>query len=398
MIEIYTASVDGTFRSKWGKVVEKTKCIEHSVESRIVKDFKSDANGEYYTIDKYGNKIYASPDEEMDLLKDMPDNYKYDAGPYLKSIKYANEKVLEHPNAIFILDVPKTKANEISRFYGVICQPLEEMSITLLKHKFQNNISQANSIKSWQDCLKTGGGRKLSTVMPANSLIIIDRYLFTGGGRKRMPQDEAIIRKEIEHGIDNIRDILKCLIPCHFKGIFNLLIMFEPKSILERPDWNVPEEKQTYYQHFNDLCNRIAEDLKTMFKKTFPRKRINLELLGVAYLDQSPEYYYETHDRRILSNYYIIRATKAFKAFKNQSVADSQDVFFDALCSVGLTRSTFESHLPYNSHQQVVNAISRHLENSKQYNLPNLLYKEGRWSRYNNLKYLTNPILDNLCK
>lgn len=382
MIDIYTVSANEDFSSVWGAVISKTRCRVHTSNVPLDDNCWYDKNGDYVTTDAEGNIIPAP--QEMELLDNFNDNYDYEAGPYLQDVFNNHACVLKHPNAIFILDIDDKTAEEISFSYGVICQSLSNMSINILKQKFERHINKGE-IFSWEDCLQTKDKQNICNIIPSNSLVIVDRYLFTGGGSKTLPKDEEKIESEMEFGLENIESILKCLVPSSMKGNFNILLMFDPVSMLDKP--KAKEELDQYNRQINSYCDIIVYRLQEFIKKEFPQNKILLEILAVEYSSEIADYYSETHDRRVLSNYYLIRASRNIKAFKHYEVVETQDIFFDMLCSKGLDEdSFFESDLPYRSHQRVVDVIKKHIDDSEKENLSNRFYQNGTTSKFSDIK------------
>ena len=379
MIDIYTVSVGDAFLSKWGKIMERPECKVHTKRMSFDYDIEVNPNGEAVVDAAQWSESGALVEDALNvhLLYDRAGKFDYGAGQYLEMVVSDNKKVLEHPNAIFVLDVSKKKANEISKYYGVICQPIKEMSVADLKDGYKVFMSPSSNIKSWGKCLKTNPnhGSKICSLIPANSLIIMDRYLFTASS----PKTKVKINKEINYGIKNVVSILNSLVPRSFKDDFHILLMFDPKTIIDRyPSGASKQEIDAYNQALRVVCGTIADKIQK--KVRFKTPKVFIEILCME--RKSAEYYSETHDRRIISNYYIIKATKNLKAFKKGWV-ETQDVTYEALCNgIDNGNSRFQSALTYESHQHIINVIKEHLAESKEKGWFNRIYQNGKFNSH----------------
>lgn len=183
-------------------------------------------------------------------------------------------------DAIIILDIDTQTANQFSRKYGVICHSYDRMAsqCPLFQEGIDLDLDRGESERDWKQLLVG------DNTVPCNSLVIIDRYLFSND-----PQKQAIF---------NLREILDNILPkSAFEWEFNVLIIFD--------------STKSSCLSFESVCtqiNRIKKDLKREYK-------INIEVLSIC---RNNENYEKTHNRRIISNFFEVKAEHSLRAFQTE--------------------------------------------------------------------------------
>lgn len=198
----------------------------------------------------------------------------------------------------------------------------------LMRHWFDNTI-KGDKCFFWNSFLKEG------EVQMSNSLIIMDRYLFKAGVITDKKTKKKLIDKQYLNGCKNIGEILDTIISESFIGEYQVLFVFDDEQITEQ---------LTLKEVLLEICQEIPKCLKNK------RAALKLEFLGVHNgqnydHEDEPDFretnrclkslYGLTHDRRILSNYFMVNATHGWNAvdYKRHSSKETQAFYFDSLFS-----------------------------------------------------------------
>ena len=215
------------------------------------------------------------------------------------------EIILDHPQNAFLLDLDKATAEAIRDQYGILCQSTSDLShCSVSEMGCHFSLNKGERSHSWAELFADKDS------IPANSLIVIDRYIFGYEGR---------LRSGYLDGLNNIKQILSSALPNRISCDFNVLIIFDANSSNDN----------------NFDLEAVAKDLED-FKTNVLKKpySIEIELLSVSPLCP---HYDETHNRRILSNYYIVTADHLLKVFRrNGEAITSQNLNLDYSFSEGL--------------------------------------------------------------
>ena len=245
---------------------------------------------------------------------------------YFDRINNHPEAVLENPCGAFILDVDKIKANEIQKDYGVICQSDNDIEdgnisdILFYKKGISSEINDTSS--SWGEFLID------AKTIPSNFLIINDRNLFVN--------DDNLHKK----GIENLIEILKSILPDSLICEYHILIVTcEFKRGIE--------------------LSKIAMCLSKEMKNIRPYPVI-IEIVHMK--SHSCTHYDKTHNRRLISNYSVMRVDHKIKAFDgNKSLCD-QNIDFHTIYSDGINNN---SDCPEKTHRKTIKDITLILNHGK---------------------------------
>lgn len=215
------------------------------------------------------------------------------------------QDILKHPHDAFLLDIDKAKAEAIQSQYGVVCQSTKDLSHCIVSETGCHfSLNKGEIAHTWSELFAD------KERVPANSLIIVDRYLFGY---------ESKLRSSYRDGVNNIKQILSSALPDNVNCDFHVLVIFDA---LSSTDLN-----------FNlDAVAKELEDYKVnVLKKPYP---VEIELFSVSSKNLQ---YGETHNRRILSNYYIVTADHLLKVFRRDgSSITTQNLNLDYSFSEGL--------------------------------------------------------------
>ena len=262
--------------------------IEETILKQVIdsESQKPEATRSYlYKVMRRLKKLYVSADEpDKDWAEGLKQQHgiiaDYGKSDYIKGIKEHPETVLQNPSSLFILDIPIVDVNNIRISYGVLCLSGENPNIAQLidtndEHTTDDNEPLGNG---WSTVLKSVKN------LPSNALLLTDRYLFSAYSQKA------------GNGIDNVRSILDALLPTKFLGEYHIAIVFDNES---------KNEKYTSFNEIATLLNKVKQGLH----RDYP---INMEVLGIT---PDCDLYNELHNRRIISNYYIIKVEHKLAAF-----------------------------------------------------------------------------------
>lgn len=231
-------------------------------------------------------------------LKEAPVDYNvgFDANP---------QNALNHPHDAFLLDIDQTKADAIQSQYGVVCQSTKNLSYCAVSEKGCHfSLNKGENTHTWSELFAD------KERVPANALIIVDRYLFGYEGK---------LRSSYRDGVNNIKQILSNALPDNVNCDFHVLVIFDANSSTD----------------LNFDIDSVAKELEAYkvnaLKRPYP---VEIELFSVSSKNLQ---YGETHNRRILSNYYIVSADHLLKVFRSDgSSITTQNLNLDYSFSEGL--------------------------------------------------------------
>ena len=208
----------------------------------------------------------------------------YSKSDYISNIEGRPETVLENPSSLFILDITISEAENIQTSFGVICMSGKNLSTRfLIDTNDEHTIDEQEQFgNGWSTVLKSFKG------IPSNALLLTDRYLFSATAPKH------------GNGIDNVQNVLDALLPKKFLGEYHVTIVFDNES------------KNENYK-FNDIIY-LLDNAKQALHRDYT---INMEVLGIT---ANCEIYNELHNRRIVSNYFIVKVEHKLAAF-NKNVS-----------------------------------------------------------------------------
>lgn len=264
-------------------------------------------------------------------------------------IKEDHSKVLELINPAYILDFKEEEAKAIQEKYGVIFLPTQNTPKPIISKRGWDIDTTDNSKPNAWDYFLEGN------IVPFNSLVIVDRYFFS-----------SEIGENFEDSLFNLSAILNNLLPTKYMHKFTVSIIFD-------------ESKSDY--EMRDLATKVNRVKKSIIGKT----PFTLELISI---DSNCYKYEETHDRFIISNYFVINATHKIKAFNaNKGSLCGQKLFFDYLYSKGIEEGDISS-TPEVSQDRILKAICESIHTSKseiQYAKNGQISKKGDFSIENEI-------------
>ena len=298
---------------------------------------------------KSAKNLYVAMDTpDIAWIKQLKDNYGLVADTtrteYIKSIPAKPESVLKNPSSLFILDIPVAEAKKIQVEYGVMCRSGMDTNVSALVDINDEHTTDEN------EPLGRGWDSVLDSVerLPSNALILTDRYLF------------KTTNARYGNGFDNVRSILTELLPHELNTTYHITVVFDKESI------NALYDFQTIAKRLND----IKEELK----RPYP---ITMEVLGMT---DNNDTYYHLHNRRIVSNYFVVKMDYSLAAF-NKTIGTADQTITP---QVMFTEDSLNrrSTAPLKSMQQIVTALRKFSNTlSSAYTKHNSYYYavDGQW-------------------
>lgn len=291
--------------------------------------------GTWYDIIRNQRTIYVcndSDEEEWDISNEILLNL-YRGGVEIEvdnevaeDIKKDTKNVLELVYPAYILDYSEQEATEISRKYGVIFLPTQNTpEPAIAETGWTLDTSDDSKEQSW-DFFLSGIKTKY------NSLVIIDRYFFS-----------SEYGESLEDSKFNLRSILNILLPKEQMHKFTVSIIFD----ITKAD-----------KEMQELATEVNKIKKTLVGHT----SFDMELISI---DSNCYNYDKTHDRFIVSNYFVIDAAHKIKAFRtDKTVLTEQNIHFKYLYSEGI-RENDKSSKPEVSQDRILKAVCDAMHTSK---------------------------------
>lgn len=278
---------------------------ESALKAIVLSESKKPAASQsfLYKIMRELKKLYVSAESsDTSWGKQFKDKYgwtlDFSQSDYIKGIPAHPETILQHPSSVFILNIPITEAERIQRSYGVICLSSEMPSLAMLiDTNDEHTISEGEVFgNGWETVLKSFKD------IPSNALLLTDRYLF------------SFYSARMGDGVANVKSILNALLPQRFLGEYHVIIIFD-------------DDKLHSNFTFSYIASRL-EDIKQELHREYP---IVIELLGIT---SDCEIYEQLHNRRIISNYFIVKAEHKLAAFNGNKGTALQSITPQVLFTV----------------------------------------------------------------
>ena len=280
-----------------------------------------------YVSDKYSDTFPLEVELFCQNYGNIPQESRCD---YVAGIQSNPSTVLKEPSSVFLLDIEPKEAKNIREKYGVICLSKDNAHKAGAMLIDDNKEYSPDAKKDFYD----GWATVLSGIkrLPSNSLIINDRYLFSN---KEHWKGE---------GINNVCQILQLLLPATFAGretglSYNVLIVFDPSELCDG-------------HTFRSIALELISRVTSMRKYT-----IKLEILGISKGMKVDGIYFRLHNRRIVSNYYIIKAEQQIAAFHGIKGTCAQTITPQRFFTTDSLVKDTNSSSPQRSIQQLVEVL-----------------------------------------
>lgn len=231
---------------------------------------------------------------------------------YIENVPNDPKSVLDNPCGAFLLDIDEKTAKQIETDFGVICQSTKNINDNSLQYSKEITSEKREEIHNWNNFLQ------VIKNTPSNTLMVNDRYLFAN--------DDNLTK----NGIHNAVKIIDAILPVDFKSDYHVLFVFD--SLKLKPGIT-----------FSNIANWLNKEIRGI--RPYP---IKLEMISVK---SNCNLYENTHNRRIVSNYSVIRTEHKFNAFNGTKSLCSQTLNCDMLYSKGIKD---DSDCPAKSHWKTI--------------------------------------------
>lgn len=328
----------------------------------------------WYEIIKRRNHVRISGEMPIDPKKVIKDDPK-DAWETLvrdsinieSNSKFVHETMdlpcltLQHPNDIYIYPTSRQVAENIRQSYGTFVLSTSAKSSKNLKRHWAKE-SSAKSAYSWKEFLDRF---HVGEEIPSNSLIIIDRYLFS-------PNEGMDYR----NGIRNLYAILDELLPKTFSAEYQILMIFDDTKFATQ-NKEKQLKKEGRFKEFNE--GKLKEVVKAIqhIKQRIRPYIPTIEILTIN-SEAGHEIYSETHDRRIISSYFSIKATRGFSAFLPEESSKYEIIYtgpnyatwkqqldFDSIYANIDNEDQDQTSLPIHSNENTISEIKKYISGLK---------------------------------
>lgn len=219
---------------------------------------------------------------------------------------------------IVIRDIEQIEAEKIMAEKGYCCVSVRSNTRIFLMSKgrehYQLPHKKGGEYNSWTKFFEKNN-------RVCSSILVIDRYLF-----EREWEKDLTFKYEIDTCIKNLGDILNNCMPNTFDGEFIVSVVFKSTYIIKK---NGPEKEKEYFK-FSELVS-FVQQVRGHIKRDYP---YTIEIIG---LNNKCEYYNETHDRYVFTNYSVTDAPHKLVTFSNdQQSLCIQKLTFNYSYSCGL--------------------------------------------------------------
>lgn len=239
-------------------------------------------------VDPEDDPFYTLDGMQVDIISSKKD--------YINGIPQNPVLVLQNPSGIFLLDIPVEKANQIQKDYGVLCQSTKQLDYTpLTQPHFPTELLDGETGKSWKAMIAHFKD------LPSNSTLIVDAHLFN---EDKFDERNNCYDERKRDGIDNIYEILESILPKSFQDTYHIGVLITDTD-------KAKAARRTRSNLSNDRIATAINKLKKGLKRGYP---INIE---VVFFDPNDDGHKLIHNRRILSNYFIVTADYKLAAIRN---------------------------------------------------------------------------------
>lgn len=277
---------------------------------------------------KLSGYVKDQPDDEWEILDRDGVNIHENEGFVRDAISMPDMR-LSCPCDVFVYDSLESSVKPQDEYGTLVLDSLtkDSKSHKYLTRQWKSQIT-ASQLCCWKSVLEKFHKGKTP---PSNALIIIDRYLFAYNPESRT---------DYKNGIRNVFGILNELLPQKFSGEYHVLIVFDDTAVSNGATVN--------------QISRGLQKIKMQLKRNYI---LTIELLTVN-KDVDSKTFSETHDRKIISNYFMISCDHGFSAIL-PSPARKEDVDY-----IGYGNGVWTQTIRYEGIYAGIDADAEDLDNS----------------------------------
>lgn len=295
---------------------------------------------------------FADPQSVLPIIEQSGINIHYNK-PVLKQLGTDAKMITQYPRDIFVANVEEDTAKKLSGRNGFLVVSSSNPSLEqIIKTPLSFDITEKDRL-SWHDCFMF---LKESPMIPINSLVLIDRYLFAYNSPYGWRE-----------GINNVKKILAEALPVVQDERFDVLL--------------ITSDDNGSWDHRARDFERIIDSLYSECKQISRPYKVNIEVLILG-SGGDKRIWEESHDRRLISNYYRIYMSKGFQALgglKTNEVIRTQHVTID--CAYSNLKSKFGQLLgfPIKGYDATLSEVLKFISNPGKSPENYLFYKNGEW-------------------
>lgn len=204
---------------------------------------------------------------------------------------------------IYILSDRLSALNPKAQQNGVVLLSEKSDNVKSVTRSWYGQVNPEDKRFTWKDFFAE---LYESPCTPSNSAIIIDRYLFAF-------EKIGEYKSTYKDGLKNLSRIFEGLLPPKINARYDILVIFgADEGLIDRT------------VTIEDLVDEIYDIVENIDRPY----EINVELLAIK---KFCSLWADTHDRRIISNYFLIQAPHGFKALKSDGYGTYSQLI-DAKC------------------------------------------------------------------
>jgi len=242
---------------------------------------------------------------------------------YFREVYANRQTVIKTPRSAYFLNLPVADAATLQEDTGVIINCNGKIDDDILSKGVNLDWLAGEVIQNnWSEILNS------FINYPSNSLIINDRNLF------------ANEENSLNIGVDNVLRILDNLLPHNLKADYHVLIQSEQKADLRN----------------KTKCDNLASTLSLGISRLRP---YNFQI-EIIFSFSGTNFYQNTHNRRIYSNYKYGKCEHSLASFKIRNANNTRnDDSFSLICSFNKVSSISDTIVNLTAQQ---NGLKRYKE------------------------------------
>lgn len=293
--------------------------------------------------------------------------------------------LLDDPQGVYFLDIPPEEAHRLQAQYGVIVHSTQEPDE---KCPLTGDIGFYELVKGKCGCT----WKTMLEGLVSNTLIICDRYLFAWNSNSTW-----------EDGVANIKDILRAVLPpTGFKATYQVLIIYD-EGCMDKNRMDQDPQKQAYARQYKDDLKKVkdpkgSDGLISFAKQEGQRRGYNITVHFVGVDNRHyAEYYADTHNRKIVSNYFCLNAAYMLRAFRKETQDRAEEQLEEKSATnegSALCDQTMTLHVPYLCHLKNGSYVGDMFGTLQRYAKILQAYNDWQKRSFERPSYIFNRLLD----
>jgi len=286
------------------------------------------------------NYVHDQPDSVWEIMA-RDQVQVFDNSPFLDEL-YSNPKSsYEKPCDLYVLDSETRRL--LNRYHwGAISISDKNLSAVPLKTHWEYPLRR-NEPFSWKQFFRED---VLNTKLVSNSLIILDKYLFT----------------DFEEGLNNFLDIIDAILPKKFYGCYHVLLVSDENKVMKSQQH---ESLAEAIYLVNSYFPSLRRPYEVLFEALLVHPLGQLEEGQTRSREEKAlkSFYKDIHDRQIITNSFCASASHALSVTCDQNgkqvSAYKQKLFFDAIYSGIDNRYQRKDNLPYKECEDSISSLRK---------------------------------------